>query len=46
MSDWLVDYPFAARLYPDALNAVKHLQQGGTAVILSDGDAVFQPRKG
>jgi hypothetical protein len=45
MSSWLVDYSFAARLYPGALNAVKHVQQWGTAVILSDGDAVFQPRK-
>jgi FMN phosphatase YigB (HAD superfamily) len=45
MSSWLVDYPFAARLYPDALGAVKHVRQWGTAVILSDGDAVFQPRK-
>jgi FMN phosphatase YigB (HAD superfamily) len=45
MSSWLVDYPFAARLYPDALGAVKHVQRWGTAVILSDGDAVFQPRK-
>jgi FMN phosphatase YigB (HAD superfamily) len=45
MSSWLVDYPFADRLYPGALNAVKHAQQRGTAVILSDGDAVFQPRK-
>ena len=45
MSSWLVDYPFADRLYPDALRAVRHVQQWGTAVILSDGDAVFQPRK-
>jgi hypothetical protein len=45
MSSWLVDYPFATRLYPGALAAVKHVQQCGTAVILSDGDAVFQPRK-
>jgi len=45
MSNWLVDYPFAERLYPRALDAVKHVQQWGTAVILSDGDAVFQPRK-
>jgi hypothetical protein len=45
MSNWLVDYPFAERLYPHALDAVKHLQQWGTVVILSDGDAVFQPRK-
>jgi FMN phosphatase YigB (HAD superfamily) len=45
MSSWLVDYPFADRLYAGALNAVKHVQQWGPAVILSDGDAVFQPRK-
>ena len=45
MSSWLVDYPFADRLYPGALDAVKHVQQWGTHVILSDGDAVFQPRK-
>jgi FMN phosphatase YigB (HAD superfamily) len=45
MSSWLVDYPFADRLYPGALSAVKHVQQWGTAVLLSDGDAVFQPRK-
>jgi FMN phosphatase YigB (HAD superfamily) len=45
MSSWLVDYPFAEHLYPGALDAVKYVQRWGTAVILSDGDAVFQPRK-
>ena len=45
MSSWLVDYPFADRLYSGALDAVKHVQQWGPTVILSDGDAVFQPRK-
>jgi FMN phosphatase YigB (HAD superfamily) len=45
MSGWLVDYPFAERLYPGALDAVKHVRQWGQTVILSDGDAVFQPRK-
>jgi len=45
MSSWLVDYPFADRLYPRALEAVKYVQRWGPAVILSDGDAVFQPRK-
>jgi len=43
--NWLADYPFADRLYRSALNAVKHVQQWAPAVILSDGDAVFQPRK-
>jgi FMN phosphatase YigB (HAD superfamily) len=45
ISNWLVDYPFADRLYPGALDAVKHARQFAPAVILSDGDAVFQPRK-
>ncbi len=45
MSNWLVDYPFADRLYPGALDVLKHVQRWGPAVILSDGDAVFQPRK-
>ncbi len=45
MSSWLVDYPFASRLYPQALEAVQHVGQWGPAVVLSDGDAVFQPRK-
>ena len=46
MSTWLVDYPFADRLYPGALDAVQRMRgNGGRSVILSDGDAVFQPRK-
>jgi len=45
MSNWLVDYPFADRLYPGALDVLNHVKQWGPAVILSDGDAVFQPRK-
>ncbi|HUI22752.1 MAG TPA: hypothetical protein VLZ74_17180 [Methylocella sp.] len=45
MSSWLIDYPFAERVYEGALNAIAHVQQWGPAVILSDGDAVFQPRK-
>jgi FMN phosphatase YigB (HAD superfamily) len=45
IANWLADYPFAARLYPQALDAVRHAQQWGPAVILSDGDAAFQPRK-
>ncbi|MGB8885307.1 MAG: HAD family hydrolase [Candidatus Korobacteraceae bacterium] len=45
MANWLVDYPFAARLYPGALNVVRQVKRWGTVAILSDGDAVFQPRK-
>jgi FMN phosphatase YigB (HAD superfamily) len=45
MSNWLVDYPFVDRLYPGALDVLRHVQQWGPAIILSDGDAVFQARK-
>lgn len=45
MSSFLVDYPFANRLYPGSLDALTHVRAWGTAVILSDGDVVFQPRK-
>jgi FMN phosphatase YigB (HAD superfamily) len=45
MGNWLVDYPFQKRLYPNAIAVVRKAQLVGTAAILSDGDAVFQPRK-
>jgi FMN phosphatase YigB (HAD superfamily) len=45
VSDWLVEYPFAERLYPGALEVVERLRERGRPVILSDGDVVFQPRK-
>src|SRR5437879_3300186 len=45
MSSFLVDYPFADRLYPAALDVVKRLRNWGPTVLLSDGDVVFQPRK-
>jgi len=45
MSTFLVDYPFAQRLYPGALAVVEHLKRFGMPVILTDGDVVFQPRK-
>jgi FMN phosphatase YigB (HAD superfamily) len=45
LSSVLLDYPFADRLYPGALEAIARLQRWGTTVILSDGDVVFQPRK-
>ena len=40
-----MDYPFADRLYPAALDVVKRLRNWGQTVVLSDGDVVFQPRK-
>jgi len=45
MSGFLLEYPFAERLYPRALETVAHLSTLGQTVILSDGDIVFQPRK-
>jgi FMN phosphatase YigB (HAD superfamily) len=45
MSSFLVDYPFADRLYDGALDVIQHLCKWGPTVILSDGDVVFQPRK-
>ncbi len=45
VSSFLVNYPFANRLFPESLDVIEHVQQWGPAVILSDGDVVFQPRK-
>lgn len=45
LPDYLLDYPFSALLYPDALTTLGHLSKSGTPVLLSDGDIVFQPRK-
>ena len=45
VSHFLINYPFATRLYPDSLDAVEHVKQWGKAAVLSDGDVVFQPLK-
>jgi FMN phosphatase YigB (HAD superfamily) len=45
MSAYLIDYPFADRLYPSALKVLSRLKGLGPTVILSDGDVVFQPHK-
>jgi len=45
VSHFLINYPFATRLYPDSLDAVEHVKEWGPAVVLSDGDVVFQPLK-
>jgi FMN phosphatase YigB (HAD superfamily) len=45
LSHYLVDYPFANRLYPESLDVIDRLKEIGPVVILSDGDVVFQPRK-
>jgi FMN phosphatase YigB (HAD superfamily) len=45
ISLYLMHYPFASRVYPGALDVIRHARASGPAVILSDGDVVFQPRK-
>ncbi len=45
VSTFLINYPFANRLFPNSLDVIEHCQKFGTVVILSDGDVVFQPRK-
>jgi len=45
MSSFLLDYPFARRLFPRAIDTIAHLDTLGLTVLLSDGDIVFQPRK-
>jgi FMN phosphatase YigB (HAD superfamily) len=45
VSQFLLHYPFANRLFPNSLDAVEYVKQFGTPAILSDGDVVFQPHK-
>jgi hypothetical protein len=45
VSRFLVNYPFANRLFPNSLDAIEHAKGRGAAVLLTDGDVVFQPRK-
>src|ERR1017187_1026397 len=45
VSRFLINYPFANRLFPNSLDVIEHVKRWGTAVLLTDGDVVFQPRK-
>ena len=45
ISRFLINYPFANRLFPNSLDVIEHVKQWGAAVLLTDGDVVFQPRK-
>lgn len=45
VSTYLVNYPFANRLFPNSLDVIDKCRQLGQVVILTDGDVVFQPRK-
>ena len=45
VSSFLINYPFANRLFPESLDAVERAKSWGMTAILSDGDVVFQPRK-
>lgn len=45
VSEFLIEYHFANRLFPNSLDVLEHVSQWGQPVILSDGDVVFQPHK-
>ena len=45
VSGYLLGYPFADRLYPGALEVLARLRELGPTIVLTDGDAVFQPSK-
>jgi FMN phosphatase YigB (HAD superfamily) len=45
VSRFLIEYPFANRLFPGSLDAIQHVEQWGQTALLTDGDVVFQPRK-
>jgi hypothetical protein len=44
-SEFLLEYPFADRLYAGALEVLARLRAAGPVIVLTDGDAIFQPRK-
>jgi FMN phosphatase YigB (HAD superfamily) len=45
VSSFLINYPFANRLFPNSLDVIDRLKAWGPVAILTDGDVVFQPRK-
>jgi len=45
VSLYMASYPFADLLFPESRNVLAHLQAQGPVVLLTDGDAVWQPRK-
>ena len=45
VSTYLINYPFANRLFPNSLDVLDQCREWGQVVILTDGDVVFQPRK-
>jgi FMN phosphatase YigB (HAD superfamily) len=44
-STYVIEYPFAQRVYAGALETLRRLNELGRSVILSDGDVVLQPHK-
>jgi hypothetical protein len=42
---FLLEYPFAERLYPQALDTLACLAESGQTWLVSDGDGIMQPRK-
>ena len=44
-SRYLIEYPFANRLFPNSLDVIEYVRRFGQVALLTDGDVVFQPRK-
>jgi FMN phosphatase YigB (HAD superfamily) len=42
---FFLNYPFAERLYPHAIDVIAALRSRGLVAIVSDGDVIFQPYK-
>src|ERR1043165_8569276 len=45
VSRFLINYPFANRLFPASLDVIEYAKKFAQVTLLSDGDVVFQPRK-
>lgn len=45
VSRYLIDYPFANRLFANSLDVLRQAQRRGCVALLTDGDVVFQPHK-
>jgi FMN phosphatase YigB (HAD superfamily) len=45
LAAYVIDYPYEKLLFPGALDVIARLGEAGQVVLLTDGDAVFQPLK-
>lgn len=45
VGEFILDYPFAERLYPDTLDVLGYFSGLGPTWLITDGDGILQPRK-